>query len=223
MKKLLLIFSLAFAVCTQTFAQQDVTKFLGIPVDGTKQEMIQKLKAKGFTYNSTYDWLEGEFNGRNVIVCVVTNNNKVYRITVRDATMSNETDIKIRFNNLCQQFSNNSKYISATLGSYEISEDEDISYEMSVHSKRYEADYYQMSDQTDTAIVKKTADFLLSKYTAEQIANPTEEIRTEMLSYLMAEWSKKTVWFMIYEWKYGDYCIAMYYDNKYNQSNGEDL
>lgn len=31
-----------------------VTRFLGIPVDGTKAEMIQKLKAKGFTSNA-YD------------------------------------------------------------------------------------------------------------------------------------------------------------------------
>lgn len=30
-------------------AQSDVTTFLGIPVDGTKPEMIQKLRAKGYT------------------------------------------------------------------------------------------------------------------------------------------------------------------------------
>ena len=39
----LLVFSLAM------YAQKDVTKFLGIPVDGTKSEMIKKLKEKGFT------------------------------------------------------------------------------------------------------------------------------------------------------------------------------
>ena len=30
-------------------AQKDVTKFLGIPVDGFKTEMISKLKSKGFS------------------------------------------------------------------------------------------------------------------------------------------------------------------------------
>ena len=54
------------------FAQKDVTQFLGIPVDGTKTEMVQKLKAKGFKYNSTYDWLEGEFNGREVVLLIAT-------------------------------------------------------------------------------------------------------------------------------------------------------
>ena len=33
-----------------SFAQNDVTKFLGIPVDGTKTAMIQQLKEKGYTY-----------------------------------------------------------------------------------------------------------------------------------------------------------------------------
>lgn len=66
-------------IATLCFAQKkDVTKFLGIPVDGTKTEMIQKLKAKGFTYNQRLDCLEGEFNGREVKIFVVTNNNKVY-------------------------------------------------------------------------------------------------------------------------------------------------
>ncbi len=74
-------------------AQKDVTKFLGIPVDGTKSAMIQKLKAKGFTYNQRRDCLEGEFNGRTVYLHVVTNNNKVYRIMVKDAYGVDESAI----------------------------------------------------------------------------------------------------------------------------------
>ena len=38
---------LLLIVSTTVFAQKEVTKFLGIPVDGFKSEMIQKLKAKG--------------------------------------------------------------------------------------------------------------------------------------------------------------------------------
>ena len=65
------------------FAQGDVTKFLGIPVDGYKSEMRRKLEAKGFVWNSLLECLEGEFNGTDVQVHIVTNNNKVYRIMVR--------------------------------------------------------------------------------------------------------------------------------------------
>ena len=49
------------------YAQEDVTKFLGIPVDGSKSEMIQKLKAKGYTSSQhNKDILVGEFNGTDV-------------------------------------------------------------------------------------------------------------------------------------------------------------
>ena len=59
-------------------AQNDVTRFLGIPVDGTKYEMIQKLKAKGFQSTPfDKDVLTGEFNGTDVNIYVVTTNNKV--------------------------------------------------------------------------------------------------------------------------------------------------
>lgn len=92
---LLLIFSVSL------YAQKDVTQFLGIPVDGSKSEMIKKLKAKGFRDDPTSEALLGEFNGGNVNVFVTTNNNKVCRIVVCDAHTVNGTDIRIRFNRLC--------------------------------------------------------------------------------------------------------------------------
>lgn len=125
-------------------AQKDVTKFLGIPVDGSKSEIIQKLKAKGYKYNVTHDWLEGEFNGSDVIISIHTYNNKVWRIVVTDFDNDDETNIKIRFNKLCRQFNNNKKYVQSSLNDFTIPEDEDISYEMLVHKKRYEASFFQL-------------------------------------------------------------------------------
>ena len=70
MKKLLCvtIALLCTAVLQAQEEEKDVTKFLGIPVDGYKPAMIEKLKAKGFT-RSTWDKdaLEGEFNGTQCI------------------------------------------------------------------------------------------------------------------------------------------------------------
>ncbi len=69
------------AICA--YAQQDVTQFLGIPVDGSKSAMIQKLKAKGFHANSyNKDVLEGKFNGMDVNIHIATNGDKVCRIMV---------------------------------------------------------------------------------------------------------------------------------------------
>lgn len=137
---------------TTAHAQKDVTKFLGIPVDGTKAEMIQKLKAKGFTSAGYQDVLQGEFNGTEVYLHVVTNNNKVYRIMVVDRNGQSEGNIIIRFNKLCSQFENNKKYVPMTLENQMISEDEDISYEIIVNDKRYQAAYFQLSDGEGSAI-----------------------------------------------------------------------
>ena len=46
-KKTILLFMLLILPVT-FYAQNDVTKFLDIPIDGYKPEMVQKLKSKGF-------------------------------------------------------------------------------------------------------------------------------------------------------------------------------
>ena len=94
---LLVFFTLSLTTMAQ---KKDVTKFLGIPVDGYKSEMKKKLINKGFTYDARNDNFKGEFNGRDVTIFIGTNNNKVWRIMVCDANYCNETDIKIRFNNI---------------------------------------------------------------------------------------------------------------------------
>ncbi|MBO6023825.1 MAG: hypothetical protein J6P83_03120 [Bacteroidales bacterium] len=195
MKRLLLM--LLLVASTNVFAQKEVTKFLGIPVDGFKSEMIQKLKAKGYKYNSTADCLEGEFNGKEVQIVVVTNNNKVYRIAVFDKNYTSETDIKINFNKLCQQFERNERYFSIK-EDQTIPEHEDISYEMLVNNKRYEAVFYQ---KLENEIDYNDVDNALSA---------------------LENMEKKSVWFMIDE-RYGKYRLLMFYDNGYNQANGDDL
>ncbi len=228
--KRLLTLSMLFICVTALFAQNDVTKFLGIPVDGSKSEMIQKLKAKGFRYDSELDCLKGEFNGRDSYISVVTNNDKVYRIMVRDVSGLNETNIRIRFNTLCRQFENNKKYQSVSSESYIIPEDENISYEMSVNKKRYQASYVQFPEGgiDSTTIAQEAQTFIYSKYSQEQLSSFTEEQGQELmaellqLQYMADKLDKKSVWFMIAE-QFGEYYILLYYDNGYNQANGEDL
>ena len=206
------------------YAQKDVSKFLGIPVDGYKTEMKQKLIAKGYNPRKVgkNEFLEGEFNGVDVHIYIATNNNKVYRIMVCDVNTLNEADIKTRFNRLVSQFENNKRY--ASLNDYTIKESEDISYEMTVNNKNYEALFYQ---KTDTLALKETLKKeLLKTYTAEQLENPTEEISKEAIALAtrisMDIIFKKPVWFRICE-NYGEYYISIYYDNEYNHADGEDL
>ena len=137
MKKIIgLFFAVLFSA--GLYAQEGVIKFLGIPVDGTKQEMIQKLKSKGFTYNQREDALEGEFNGEQVSIQVQTQNNKVWRLRIFDTEPRSKGQIKIRFNKLVGQFENNGKYTPAK--KYQtISEYEDIPHEIIINDKQYQA------------------------------------------------------------------------------------
>lgn len=141
--------SLAFLLMLSVaiYAQKEITKFMGIPVDGSKTAMIQKLKNKGFVYYAEWDWLEGEFNGEKVIVIPVMNNNKVFRIAVFDLNGRDETQIRIRFNRLFNQFINNKKYVQ--LAGRELTEEDDIYYDLSIKNKQIAAVFAQLPEDND--------------------------------------------------------------------------
>lgn len=163
MKRLFLFFML-LTVAITTQAQSDVTTFLGIPVDGTKSEMIRKLKAKGFKEVRYLEGtLEGEFNGRDVYVSVGTNNNKVYRICLYDKNTTTEASIRIRFNTLCDQFARNPKYAEQEYDF--LSENEKIGYGISVEHKRYQASFYQKKDakSVDIGMLDRVVWFMISE------------------------------------------------------------
>lgn len=210
------------------YAQKDVTQFLDIPVDGSKSEMIEKLKSRGFTINrQSEDILDGEFNGSKVNIFIGTNNNKVWRIAVLDEYPTDETNIKIRFNNLIRQFANNERYSTeadSTIAKYIIPKDEDISYEIIIHKKRYEAVFYQKSIKHDS--LSKELEIKKDLLTKKDSLNDRE---FEILKPLIVELGieimnsiNKSVWFMIKE-DYGEYRIVIFYENEYNKANGNKL
>ena len=196
MRKFLTLLAM-IAISASVLAQKEVTKFMGIPVDGSPTEMIKKLKAKGFKTDEGFmrdvkqgliDWdgsevLIGHFNGERVIVFLEVEQNKVWRIYLADNKARDETQIKIRFNTLVRQFENNDKY--AYFYEQTIADDEDISYQMTVNKKQYEAIFAQKGE--DGTVDKK-----------------------------------RIVWFSI-EQRSDGYYICMYYDNEYNKADGSDL
>ena len=197
MRKFLTLLAM-IAISASVFAQKEVTKFMGIPVDGSPTEMIKKLKAKGFTTDEDFmqaikqglvDWdgpemLIGRFNGTKVRVPLHVEQNKVWRIYLSDKDSRDETQIKIRFNTLVRQFEGNGKYVPY-VDEQTIADDEDISYQMTVNNKQY-----------DAAFVQKGEDGTVDE--------------------------KRMVWFTIGE-GFDGYCIWMYYDNEYNEADGSDL
>jgi hypothetical protein len=209
------------------FAQKDVTTFLGIPVDGSKTEMKKKLIEKGFaeTQDEYSKYLSGEFNGAYVSIYIGTNKNKVYRITVRQLIGRSEKSTIERYNTLVGQFMKNKRYIA--LKDYTIPKDEYVF--LSSKEERYEAVYYQVPDITkfNAATLAKIKEELKGKYTPEQISNPTEEIKKEMIDVATkndAEMlSMKPVYMYISRGEYDRYYINISYVNEYNRAHGEDL
>ncbi|MDD6165410.1 MAG: hypothetical protein PUB31_03650 [Bacteroidales bacterium] len=197
MRKFLTLLAM-IVISASVFAQKEVTKFMGIPVDGSPTEMVKKLKAKGFTTDEGFmrdvkrgsvDWdgpevLIGRFNGTKVRVFLGVEQNKVWRIYLADKDSRDETQIKIRFNTLVRQFEGNGKYVPY-FDEQTIADNEDISYQMTVNKKPYQATFLQ-----------KGEDGMVD--------------------------GKRMVWFMISQ-RSDDYCIYMYYDNEYNRADGSDL
>lgn len=86
-------------------------EFMGIPVDGTAEEMREKLVDKGFLYSYSSDAFIGEFNGREVVLMLATYKGKVWKVYVIYSDSDNAYSIIQRYNNLCGQLVNNSKYV----------------------------------------------------------------------------------------------------------------
>lgn len=176
-------------------AQRDVTKFMGIPIDGTYQEMEKKLVEKGFKvgrYDPSghrEDYLFGMFNDKFVNLYIVTYKQKVYRIVVRYETRYSDcVAIKGMFNELCWQFENNPKY-KTDEPNQRLPTNYNVEYEMNINKQRPECYFYQISNTT------KKIDF------------------------------NKCVWFMIHQEEHDNktyYGIIMFYDNLYNYPNGGD-
>ena len=236
MKKILT--TLLGVIITIVFSAQptndNTLKFLGHPVDGSKSKMEEHLISKGFTYNSDYDSYSGIFNGKNVNVFISTNNNNVDRIYVAFNKLKNEADIINEYNTLLRQFKRNEKYIYLS-ENLEIPTDEDISFELSVHNKTYEASFY-LKPQLDTLAIVEEFTSLCSEEQLEKIMSidftnlDTFDFseNADILQILLAitqksmEYLKGCVWFRIHK-QYGRYHIGLYYDNLNNRPNGEDL
>ena len=238
MKRLLSFVIGILIMCSTVFGQSEGTlKFLGIPVDGSKSEMVAALKSKGFRYDSNSGFLVGDFNGRESHIGIVENHGKVYRVVVFDANTYDAGEIRIRFNNLIHQFENsNGKYYYIDQNEM-IPEDEDIHYEIIVHDKQYSATFiynplYGNDELRDKVIneVKLSLEEIKDEKTTVGITYGEFYSDKDLYNQLILstvrmaaiQMSNGSVWFKICEY-YGKYYIGLYYDNLINSPNGEDL
>ena len=191
MKRIAFLFCM-LVLSVALYAQQEVTKFMGIPVDGTKSEMIAKLKAKGFTWYPAKDCLTGLFNGRDVTLYIYVNGNKVWRVAVLYADEMDNINTINTYNHLLSLFENNGKYYSQR-DNQEIEEGTDLHYEIEINKKQIQNTFYQRSQKMNQDAV--------------------------------ADMEKRRVWVTIIPQKYSydKFGMILFYENGYNEANGEDL
>lgn len=232
MKRLLSFVIGILIMCSTVFGQSESTlKFLGIPVDGSKSEMVAALKSKGFEYDSESDFLIGDFNGRKSHIGIVENHGKVYRVVVFDADTYDAGDIRIRFNNLIHQFENNDKYYYIVPNEM-IPEDEDIHYEIIVNKKQYIAEFIynplygndELRDKVINEAVEESKETIKDEKDIEFYSDKDnyDQLISSLVGLKVYQMSNSSVWFKIFE-HYGEYYIGLYYDNLLNAPNGEDL
>lgn len=142
----------------QSDKQSNVTEFWGIPVEGSKSTMIEKLRRKNFVYDPFEDCLEGEFNGAEVRILIQTQNGRVWRLVVFDKASYNEDEIKTRYDNLCKQFSSSSKYSPISVDPLPESEERKSEYNA---RKEYQAIYTQFPEKEDS--FNRTVWFTISR------------------------------------------------------------
>lgn len=176
MKRILLITLLSLFSIVAFCQNGGAIKFLGIPIDGTEAQFAAKLKNKGFTYNSLSESYKGQFNGKNVDVYIHTNHNQVDRVYVSFPSTTEE-GIRVEFNRLLAQFKNTGKYMDLSMNE-EIPESEDISYEITVKSKRYQASFcYYDTDRDPIVFMDALMDKFSDFFTEEQLSKLKEYVR----------------------------------------------
>lgn len=146
-KRSILLLMLLFSV--SIFAQDCVTKFMGIPVDGAQEEKFSALEKKGFK-RVRNEYLLGEFNDRENSIAVVTNKGKVYCVGVIDGNLDDITVVR-RFNDVFSMLKNNPKYsyIEGEL----IPSGEDVGYKILVKNHVYEAYFQQIENNSDGPLI----------------------------------------------------------------------
>lgn len=198
----------------------DVLKFLGIPIDGSKEQMYNRLKEKGFSGYSWDEYLEGIFNGENVRVYIGTNHGIVDRIKVIYPS-TDKRITKVKYNTLLSRFGRNSKYTELR-ENREISEKEGVAYEIVFEDKIYDAMYFVLRQGVDATSWKEDFNREYKLRYKRPLSELTQEEVEEVLFCLpqrIPDAVSGVVWFTLQSSNQ----IVLYYDNFKNRPRGEDL
>lgn len=218
------LFLILMLVCVNVTAQTDVTTFLGMPVDGAISDMKRQLLAKGFVARDGDDdgVFEGEFFGGDVVLFINTYHDCVNNIALFDKNLLSAKEVKIRFNNLIDQFRQDKLYHSSRLFNLPLTAEDEV-------KDHPQAVFYQKLDPslTDFAARKdKISTLLKARFSEEEIEAQSYDVQVyerDLQSQLeLDELFMKLVWFQIFE-KNEKFFIGIFFENKYNSPSREEM
>lgn len=216
MKRFFIFIALALALVNISYAQEDiqedVTTFMGIPIDGTKNNMINQLQLKGFTIVDRKEgYLEGEFNGKDSYIYILTNRNKVYRICVVDKYASGEQQIILRFNRIVRQFSENENYFlpfGCSIDEMLIPDSERMLwYNIKYENKTYQASFAQVPNYAISFYSNLNTDKFITEYN-----NAFEKTPEDLFEYNKGWIENEGI---NYDDFYNEFDISIFNDTKY--------
>ena len=138
--------TLAFLLALSLQAKNPITTFLGIPVGGTKSEMISKLKEKGVLTEAGSE-MRCSISGVPYIVKIMTDKNKVYRISLTEVAGTDDVCKAVaKYNELIEQFRNNDRKYTEYESNDLIHECDSPKYRHYIHEGWCYAEFFQVSD-----------------------------------------------------------------------------
>lgn len=221
MKRLFFLITVLLSLSHNLYAADGVTQFLGIPVDGPKSEMIQKLKAMGYEYVEGEDFFTGYYFGNPVYLFIQTNNDKVSRIILYDINQRTEEEIKYRFNALYDKFATSDRYVRLGKKDVILTEKDKLAYEMKQHNRIHKAVFRQIKEtDPDLNMSMATAPAVgVRQIELDKLKFDYKERRRRMharaIGYVNRhnqESFPSQVWFVISE-RFGKFGMVMLYDN----------
>ena len=233
MKTRLLTSLVCALISVMALAQSDVTKFLGIPVDGSVDTMARKLEAKGFKREYPYDesrsnFFIGKYDGDNNAEIILFSNRDgiVYQIrVVKEEKIFNANLAKYKYNSLIRRF--NEKWTYYNLYGSEIPEEEDIAEKFREGESSYSAFFIQLPDSLLKAgkALYDADNKPNTEKTLNELSKSIFKLRTlRTLEGKLDEAKNKGV--VIYLKQYDitkNYLILIDYWNGYNDHRDEDL
>ena len=198
-----------------------VLRFVGVPIDGSKEIMFEALKARGFEKGVFDDYLTGMFNGENVEVHISTNHGAVDGVKVIYPFCNKENDTRIKYNLLLSRFNRNAKYVCVH-PRLEVPADERIFSMLMKNTKYYDAVYFFLHPEINAKLwVEEFKQEYQKRYKKPLQGLSYEEMEEALfcLSMKVSSAVSGVVWFTMVD----SHRININYINFQNRPRGEDL